>query len=223
MKNPQQAQSIQDRLVTSIAQMILDGEVGPNDRLKLSVLARRFGASQMPIREALWKLEGNGLVENIPNRGAVVRRVDESFIRNVYEVRTAIESVLMDTAVKHATHADLERVRIAKLAFENAVNRTDARELASLDAAFHGSLHAIARNDVATSVLQSSLHLMRSLRIKVGFKQDRLQEIVREHDLIYQAVCRGDVSMAVHYSRLHSNGAMTGTLEAFQLLARGRK
>src|SRR5690349_19956445 len=65
-----------DRIAAAISQLIVDGEFGPGDRLKLSDLADRFGVSPMLVREALWRLQGSGLVENVPNRGALVRAVD---------------------------------------------------------------------------------------------------------------------------------------------------
>ena len=59
---------------------------------------------------------------------------------------------------------------------------------------------------------------MRSLRLRAGFADERVREIVNEHQMIYQAIERGDAAMAIHYSRLHSRGALSGSLQAFRII-----
>jgi DNA-binding GntR family transcriptional regulator len=205
-----------DRLAAAIARLIVDGEFGPGDRLKLSDLAQRFGVSLTPVREALWKLEGSGLVENIPNRGAVVRGVDEQHIMNVYEVRGAIEAALIERAVAAATAGDLARIEAAQTAFDRAAAGDDRRALLLADADFHGTINAIAGNDLAVTILGQTLQLIRSLRLRVGFDPVRVREIVREHAEIVAAIREGDARAAAQRLRLHTNGARRSMIEALR-------
>lgn len=196
-----------DPVAAAICEMLLDGSYGPGDRLKLSDLAQRLGMSVTPIREALWKLEGAGLVQNIPNRGAVVRAIDAQHIRNVYDVRGALDAMLVEKAMETVTSPQLACIEAARLAYEEAVQQGDPRAMLAADVAFHESIRGVTGNDVAMGVLRSSFHLIVSLRLRLGFDAGRTDEVVREHAEIVAAICAGDRTAAVQRVRQHANGA----------------
>src|SRR5689334_23783627 len=81
----------QPRVRDLLEEAILEGELKPGERLRAEALAQRFGTSRTPIREALLQLEGQGLVEVEPNRGAVVRSFDRDDVLDLYEIRALIE------------------------------------------------------------------------------------------------------------------------------------
>ena len=196
-----------DPVAMAISALVLDGTYGPGDRLKLSDLAERLGMGITPIREALWKLEGSGLVQNIPNRGAVVRAIDAQHIRNVYDVRGALDAMLVEKAMESVTSAQLAKIEEARLAYEAAVQQGDPRNMLAADVAFHESIRGITGNDVATEVLRSSFHLIVSLRLRLGFDPGRTEEVIREHAEIVDAIRAGDRQAAVQRVRQHANGA----------------
>jgi DNA-binding GntR family transcriptional regulator len=203
----------------AISRMIIEGEFGPGDRLKLSDLARRFGVSQMPVREALWKLEGSGLVQNLPNRGAVVRAVDAQHIENVYELRAAIEMMLIERVVARVTSADLEKIEEARVDVEAAVAKREPGAILAADQAFHQAINRLAGNDLALATLAGTMPLIQSMRLRVGFAAARLQEMLSEHRDIAAAIREGDGRLAAQRVRLHMIGArraMIATLEALQ-------
>jgi DNA-binding GntR family transcriptional regulator len=181
-----------DRVATAITRLIVDGEFGPGDRLKLSDLAARFGVGLMPVREALWKLEGSGLVENIPNRGALVRAVDAQHVANVYELRAAIDAALIERAVTAMTAGDLDRIEAARLAVERAAKQGAIRAMMLADAVFHEAINTLAGNDLAMAMLRGTMPLMQSMRLRVGIIPDRVGEMLREHADIVAALREGD-------------------------------
>lgn len=205
-----------DPVAAAISEMVLDGTYGPGDRLKLSDLAERLGMSVTPIREALWKLEGSGLVQNIPNRGAVVRAIDAAHIRNVYDVRGALDAMLVEKAMETVTSPQLARIEEARLAYEAAVQQGDARTMLAADVAFHESIRGITGNDVAAGVLRSSFQLIVSLRLRLGFDPGRTEEVIREHAEIVEAIRAGDRQAAVQRVRQHANGARASLEQALQ-------
>jgi DNA-binding GntR family transcriptional regulator len=207
-----------DRVAAAITRLIVDGEFGPGDRLKLSDLATRFGVSLMPVREALWKLEGGGLVQNIPNRGALVRAVDAQHIINVYEVRGAIEAALADRVTAVVTSTDLDRIEAARRAVERAVKQGIPRAILLADAAFHEAINAVAGNDLAIALLRGTMPLIQSMRLRVGFVPARLTEMLREHADIVAAIREGDGRLAAQRARLHTNGARQAMLLALRAL-----
>lgn len=210
---------IADRVATAITRLIVDGEFGPGDRLKLSDLAARFGTGLMPVREALWKLEGSGLVENIPNRGALVRAVDAQYVANVYEMRSAIESTLVERAAAAMTSTYLDRIEAAQLAVEHAAKQEAIREMMLADAAFHEAINTLAGNEFAMTLLRGTMPLMQSMRLRVGIIPERLGEMLREHADIVAALREGDGRLAAQHVRLHVNGARRSMLRALQTRA----
>jgi len=211
-----------DRIAAAISRLIVNGEFGPGDRLKLSALAARFGVSLMPVREALWKLEGSGLVQNLAHRGAVVRAVDAQHIVNVYELRGAIESALVERAASAVTAAELARIEAARRAVARAVKQGAPRGIQLADAAFHETINALARNDLAMSLLRGTMPLIQSMRLRVGFVPGRLAEMLREHADIVAAIREGDGRLAAQRLRLHSNGARQAMLAALGAISEGR-
>jgi DNA-binding GntR family transcriptional regulator len=206
-----------DPVATAISNMILDGIYGPGDRLKLTDIAARLGISVTPVREALWKLEGSGLVQNIPNRGAVVRAIDEQYITNLYDVRAAIESMLIEKSIAAATSSQLERIDRARLAYEKAARNADAKGILPADAEFHSAINSIAQNDVAIQTLKGSFQLISSLRLRIGFDQHRIKEVIREHAAIAEAFRSGDARAAAQMARRHANGARESLIQALRI------
>jgi DNA-binding GntR family transcriptional regulator len=89
---------------------ILAGAFGFGARLKIEDLARRYATSHMPIREALRSLHGEGLIVIEPNRGARVRSIDVDFVRNMFDLRVAIEAMMTRRAAERATSDDLAQL-----------------------------------------------------------------------------------------------------------------
>ncbi len=115
---------------------IIEGRLTANERLKVSALAERYGTSTNPVREALQQLRGEGFVVIEPNRGARVRPVDETFLRDTYEMEVLIEPYLTRWFVGVATDADVVRLEAIQAEIE-AHNFADVRHNSSLDTQFH--------------------------------------------------------------------------------------
>src|SRR3954452_19457769 len=100
----------QPRVRDLLEEAILGGELKPGERLRAEALAQRFGTSRTPIREALLQLEGQGLVEVEPNRGAVVRTFDRDDVLDLYEVRALLEPAAAARAARRISEADVARL-----------------------------------------------------------------------------------------------------------------
>src|SRR5918993_1575145 len=122
------------RVADELRRRILYGELSPGQRLKIDELASLCDVSHMPVREALRELHGEGVLDVLPHRGAVIRGVDRDFITNVYDVRAAIESMLSARCAQRADAAAIATLRSAADDFESASDAT-ARVLANR--AFH--------------------------------------------------------------------------------------
>src|ERR1700751_1112365 len=103
--------SLSQRLTNDLRRDIISGVFEPGAWLKTEELAQRYAVSANPVREALWRLQGEGFVVANPNQGARVRTVDDDFVRNVFEIREAIEPIFVRRFCQRATPKDLDRLR----------------------------------------------------------------------------------------------------------------
>ena len=121
---------LRDVVFNTLRQAILTGELKPGERLMEIHLADRLGVSRTPIREAIRKLELEGLVTMIPRRGAEVAQITEKSMNDVLEVRRALDALCVELACDRITDGELENLRQACDAFEAAVKTKDAKKIA---------------------------------------------------------------------------------------------
>jgi DNA-binding GntR family transcriptional regulator len=191
---------------------IVSGELLEGSRLKIVDLARRYGLSQMPIREALQQLQGEELVVIAPNRGASVRVLDETFISNIFGIREALESYLARLAAERATDADLARLRAAQSRYEMATQAQDMAVLPELNRAFHAVLNTIAGNAEAVALLQRHGDLLNALRARFGYSVRRRVAIRREHRELIAAIAEHRADAAAAIAAVHARGALLDLL-----------
>jgi DNA-binding GntR family transcriptional regulator len=157
----------------------------------------------MPIREALRQLQGEGLVEQAPNRGARVRAVDLDFVRNLFDVRVAIEAMLTRRAAERIRRPQVEALEAAAGAFERAA---DGALAALLDAnrAFHGIINEVAANEEATAILRRNQQLLTALWLRHGYGRERIATAAVDHRQIVAALRAGDADSAACFAMAHA-------------------
>jgi DNA-binding GntR family transcriptional regulator len=111
-----------ERLAAEIQARVLSGDVPVGSRLRQEALAEEFGVSRTPVREALRQLQATGIVELLPNRGAVVRGPTAREIREAYEVRAELEGLAAELAAERISDRDLVRLREAEALFRESVS-----------------------------------------------------------------------------------------------------
>lgn len=182
---------------------VLEGTFAAGDRVKIAEVAARYGVSSMPIREALRTLEAEGLLQIVPNRGAVVRPVDEGFVRNIYDIRAALEALLAERACLNMTFDTRRELEAVQERIEAAAEAGDADEVMRLNSEFHKHINALGDNPEAERLLGLNQNIILALRRQAGFKPGRLQSIAQEHRSILKAMFRRDVAEAVALCRMH--------------------
>ena len=153
-KDSRPAQSMRDTVREAIRARIIEGELRPGDRLVERQLAARLSVSRVPVREALRQLAHEGLIEERPTRGMVVRRLDEEDIEALFEVRGALESIVCHRAVAAATDEGLQALDAVVERTAAALARSDRRAAVESNAAFHAVLVDLAGSPVLTAVME---------------------------------------------------------------------
>ncbi len=205
--------TIYQRLHERLRDEILDGQLAPGARLKIGELGARFGLSHMPVREALQKLEGEGLVVVAPNRGASVRQVDAQLLEHVYDVIEALDSMLTAKAALHANDADLQRIRQSERAFAAAARRRDWRSCLACNDSLHKAIHAASGNAEAMRLIGTPEGLIRALRSRLGYGSERLGDIVAQHAAIVDAIEAQDSERARALAVEHIDAARKDLVE----------
>ena len=128
---------LRDVVFKTLRQAIPRGELKPGERLMEIKLANKLGVSRTPIREAIRKLELEGLVLMIPRRGAEVAEITEKSLNDVLEVRKALEELAVQLACERMDEEGLEALKKAAKEFEESLGSEDVTRIAEADVAYH--------------------------------------------------------------------------------------
>lgn len=190
-----------------LVKMIHSGQLRPNERLHQVQLAERFGVSRTPVREALLRMEQDGLVYTVPRHGMFVRPLAQEDVRQLYELRELLEPWAARLACLRAT--DKDRAAIA------SIQAKHERRLPSFDSNrdFHLLLAKPCGNDMALRTLhsiwaQDSSHRVYSV---YGDQPQALDQMVHEHRRIVDAFLAGEVQKVEQLVRDHIRDAGTVT------------
>jgi DNA-binding GntR family transcriptional regulator len=171
----------------------------------------------MPIREALQKLEGEGLIAITPHHGAQVRGVTKEFIENIYDLRYAIENLLIHKALERMDDHILDQLARAQDKYAQ-IARSKNRNIAMMleaNRAFHEIHNKAAGNDEALAVLNRFWMILVNLRINLGFGAKRLKEIIEEHRAMVEAFRKKDLEALMAAHARHCENATKDLLKLF--------
>jgi DNA-binding GntR family transcriptional regulator len=189
---------IADRLRTAI----LDGDIAPGQWIRQEEVAERFGASRLPVREALRILEAEGLTEHEPHRGARVPSLDAHQVDVVYQMRERLEPLALTESVPHLAESDLDRLEEVQQQIEA---NTDVSTFLALDRELHLLSYAGCSIDQLTSMVtrlwNSTQHYRRAFVSLSG--PGRMWVVNAEHRLILDAVRRRDTVDSERYLSGH--------------------
>jgi DNA-binding GntR family transcriptional regulator len=199
-----------DRLAGEIQSKVLSGAVPVGSRLRQEALAEEFGVSRTPVREALRQLQASGLVELLPNRGAIVRGPSAREIREAYEIRAELEGLAAELAAERISDRDLQRLQEAQRLFQDAVETLiagrakkpapwkDERLWVQANDLFHQAiLDASGNGRLADTIADLHRSFPRNLTWGPLSQSSRLlEENVRQHEAVLSAIEHRDPAEA---------------------------
>lgn len=185
---------------------IVTGDLAPGTKLKEPDLARSYGISRGPLREAIRRLEARGLVQSTPHAGARVTDLSVAQLLDIYEVRETLEGLACRLAATRITPPEIRGLRQLLERHAAAVKDKDGREYFQQegDLDFHFRIAALSGNEVITKILCDDLyHLMRMYRYKFSLIPNRPVAALKEHWRIMDALAEGDGELAELLMRRH--------------------
>jgi DNA-binding GntR family transcriptional regulator len=198
-----------DEIAAKIRARIMSGDIPLGAQLRQAELASDFGVSRTPVREALRQLQTGGLIEVVPNRGAVVRVPAPWEVREAYEVRAELEALAAVRAVSRVSRIDIDRIRAANQQMYDRSIADSSSDRAAVtrqeNDIFHTAIAEIAANArLARSIEELNETFPRNVSAQLLVGDDRQrEENYKEHLRIVEAIERGDAEGARAEMRAH--------------------
>ena len=194
---------LRDVVFNTLRKAILTGELKPGERLLEIHLANQLGVSRTPVREAIRKLELEGLVIMMPRRGAEVAQITEKSLRDVLEVRRALDALCAELACDRITEEEKQKLKAACDEFEKATATSDATIIAAADVALHDIIVAATRNRRLIQLINNLSEQMYRYRFEYIKDENQHNNLVEEHRMIYESIIRQDKEGAARATKLH--------------------
>lgn len=202
---------LRDVVFNTLRKAILTGQLKPGERLMEVHLADRLGVSRTPIREAIRKLELEGLVIMIPRRGAEVAQITEKSLRDVLEVRRALDALSVELACERITDQEIKKLKAACDEFERVVGEAkrdagsipDASVIAKADVALHDIIVKATGNQRLMQLVNNLSEQMYRYRFVYIKDETQHEKLVAEHREIYESIAGRDRERAARASRVH--------------------
>ncbi len=193
---------------------IREGVFRPGDRLREEEVASRLSLSRTPVREALRRLEAEGIIEHRPRQGAMVRQLGHTEVVELYEMRVVLERTAAEMAAKHGTAAEFDALDDLNAAI--ADERGNAALAAAINHDFHQSLYLAGRNRFqleAARAINNSLLLLGPTTLT---DEVRVDVVVQQHQAIIDALRAGDQNAAGDAAEAHLTASLRQRLKALK-------
>lgn len=192
---------------------IIAGGLAFGSRLRIDELATRYGVSHMPVREALRELHGEGLVVIEPNRGARVQSLHLGFVEDLFDIRSAIETMLARRAAERRQPEHLAQLKAIEDRLEALVAAGDYLAVPAVNRDFHAAINDAAGNPGALSIVDRHWLLMAALWQQYGTEEGRFQSVTDDHRQLIRAIERGDGTSAATFMGAHIERAKHDLLD----------
>jgi len=181
-----------DIIADTLREDILRGAFAPGQALRQEELADRFGVSRLPVRDALLRLEAQGLVHVYPNRGAFVLSLSADEVREIYDLRILLEGDLLERAVPRLTAADWRRIDAAHA---HATRTAGGPEWVDGDWRFHHALYEPAARSRQLAMIESLRATVARYSTAYSALPERTADWLGDHEAILEA-CRARAAVA---------------------------
>lgn len=205
--------SLRSRVFNQIENDILNGRYRPGDSLIETKLSDELGVSRTPVREAIRQLELEGLVQTIPNKGAVVTGITAKDIEDIYTIRMLIEGLAARWAAEKATETELEELKEALELEEFYTLKNKTEDLMHFDSRFHEIIFKASKSRVLMHTLSSYHHYVQKARKMSLSTPGRAARVLEEHKAIFQAIADRDPDRAEKLTTQHIRNASRNLLK----------
>jgi DNA-binding GntR family transcriptional regulator len=174
-------QILHQQVGSRLRQLIVEGVIAPGRKLNERALAEQLRVSRTPLREAIKMLAAEGLVELLPNRGAVAAQLTATDVADTFEVIAGLEGQSGELAAQRITDAEISEIRALHFEMLAAHTRRDLPTYYRLNATIHNHINAAARNAVLTQTYRNVNARLQALRFRSNFDEAKWLRAVQQH------------------------------------------
>ncbi|MGI6359324.1 MAG: GntR family transcriptional regulator [Bacillota bacterium] len=196
-----------------LREAIITGKLRPGERLMEMQLAEEMGVSRTPVREAIRKLELEGLVIMVPRRGAYVSDLTIKDVAETYEIRSALESLAAGLAAERITADESEELERILVQIGQCIANNDVKRSLELDEQFHNLLYQASKNDRLVQIINNLREHIQRFRATSMSTPGRLEAVFNEHMKIAEAISERNAELAERLAQEHIENAENALLE----------
>lgn len=186
--------ALHEQVALRLRQMLVENRLAPGAKLNERELSEVLNVSRTPLREAIKMLAAEGLVELLPNRGAIALQLTEADVRNTFEVMAGLEGQSGELAAARISDAELAEIRALHFEMMAAYTRRDLPTYYRLNAAIHDAINAAAKNPVLSVTYRQINARLQALRFKSNQDEEKWASAVHEHAQMIDALATRDAS-----------------------------
>ncbi len=209
-------QPLREIVCENLRDAIKKGILEPGERLMEVQLADELGISRTPVREAIRKLEQEGYVIMMPRRGTYVSNISEGDVKEIFEIRSALESLAAGLAARRIEQNELEDLQSLLNEIEGYIKQNNIEKIVETDVKFHGLLYQVSRNNRLVGIINNLKEQLARFRTLSMSYPGRLQATFEEHSEMVEAISNGDVSSARDAAERHMEQAEETLLKAMR-------
>lgn len=183
---------LHDQVVQRLRTLLVEGHIAPGAKLNERELSERLKVSRTPLREAIKQLAAEGLVELLPNRGAVATLLSEADVMHSFELIAGLEGLSGELAAARITEAELTAIQANHYEMLAAFTRRDLSAYYRLNAQIHAAINAAAHNPVLGRTYAVANARLQALRFRSNQDERKWQRAMKEHTRMLQALSARD-------------------------------
>jgi DNA-binding GntR family transcriptional regulator len=207
------AVTLSDQIFNALVSDILSGAIEPGVRLDEPSICRKFNVSRTPIREALRRLNGAGLVEITPRRGVTVARINVQQLNEMFEALAEFEGLCARLSAVRMTTLEKKRLEMLNASTQARIAKGDG-DLVSLNNEFHEAIYQGAHNSSIAATTRSFRQRLAPFR-SLQFVRGHTEYSFHEHDEVVEAIMKSDAERALIGMRDHVIGAGLQVIDHF--------
>jgi DNA-binding GntR family transcriptional regulator len=184
--------ALHEQVAHRLRQMLVEGRIAPGAKLNERELSELLNVSRTPLREAIKMLAAEGLVELVPNRGAIAVSLTEADVLNTFEVMAGLEAQSGELAAERITPQELAEIQAMHFEMLAAYTRRDLSVYYTINARIHNAISGAARNPVLAQVYAQVNARLQALRFRSNQDGEKWKRAVKEHDRMIEALAAHD-------------------------------
>lgn len=207
MRLIKKSESLKQQIYNILKEEILDQRYNEEEILNERTISEELNVSRTPVREALKALEMENWVEYVPYKGIIIKKMGEADLKNIFQIRTALEILTVELAMANAAPDSIERLVQCHQKQQRVLAKHDSqikKHFIDLDVEFHGILLDMANNNLLTVMISEIRDKIRRFGMNAIFNGDyRYEETLKEHLDILVAIQEKDIETAKEKMKYH--------------------